>query len=227
MHYLLWLAHQGVGVIRVNREWMTWNLFLAFVPVALGWWLLGRSLRRRPAWWAGAAVFALFLPNAPYVVTDLLHFRVDAYRATSTSVLVLAIFPLYALFVLAGYLAYLVALDRVVREVRSWRPRLWRWQIEAPVHLACSVGIVLGRIARLNSWDTVSSPATTLERSFATVTWQGAPAAVLLVFVAVWLTTTATRLLVWVAVEAVGASWSAVAGPPQTEGAAERRFETS
>ena len=196
MNYLSWLAHSVVGVVRVNRPWMTWNLFLAFVPVLLGWLLLGRGRRRTTGWWAGVVAFGLFLPNAPYVVTDLVHFRADADAATSTSVLVFGTFPLYVAFVLIGYLAYLAALAPLVREVRSAWPSLRRWQVELPVHLACSLGIVLGRIARLNSWDTISSPASTLERTFATVTWEGAPAALLVVFVAVVLTTTFTRAVV-------------------------------
>lgn len=225
MYYLSWLAHQVLAVVRVNRHWMTWNLFLALVPAVLGWCLLGRGWRRGPGWWAGVVVFALFLPNAPYVVTDLIHLRVDAHRTISRAVLVVGLLPLYALFVLSGYLAYLVALDRVVREVRSVRPRLWRWQIEVPVHLACSVGIVLGRIARLNSWDTVAAPGNTLERAFAALTWRGAPTAALLVFLAVWVTTTVVRLVVVVAAEGVRASWSALAGPPPTDPPPDHRFE--
>ena len=55
----------------------------------------------------------------------------------------------------------------------------------AAVFLALALGIVLGRIARLNSWDTVTAPAGTVERVFATLTWRGAPVAFVAVFVAV------------------------------------------
>jgi uncharacterized membrane protein len=79
------------------------------------------------------------------------------------------------------------------------RPDAPRWSIELPVHLVCSLGIVLGRITRLNSWDTVTTPRWTAERIFNTLTWEGAPLALVAIFVAVLVTTTVLRIL-WDAV---------------------------
>ncbi len=213
MSYLSWLAHSAVTLVRLHRGWMTWNLFLAIVPAVLAHQLFDRHRRRSASWWIGVLAFAAFLPNAPYVVTDLIHLRVDVYRATSESLILFAILPLYTVFILVGFLAYLAALGPLVREVRSTWPQVQRWQVEVPVHLIVSVGIVLGRIARLNSWDTISSPGTTLERTFSALSWSGAPAATIAVFVAVWLTTVATRLLVTATVHAVRVAQDALAGP--------------
>ena len=82
-----------------------------------------------------------------------------------------------AVFIGIGYASYLVCLELIVREVRAVRPSMPRWAVELSVHALCSLGIVLGRVTRLNSWDTVTTPRWTAERIFNTLTWRGAPLA--------------------------------------------------
>ena len=50
----------------------------------------------------------------------------------------------------------------------------------------CAVGVVLGRVARLNSWEPVTEPHTTGERVVSTLTWGAAPLAVAVLFVVIW-----------------------------------------
>ena len=197
-----WLAWEVVGVAQINRSWMTWNLILAFIPAFLAIPLLWRPHRRTAGWWIGIAVFALFLPNAPYVLTDLIHLRSDAARAASDAVLVFGVLPIYGAFVLLGMGSYLFCVEGIVREVQGVRPGTTRSLIEVPVHALCALGIVIGRIARLNSWDTITRPVGTAETVFSTLTWGGAPAAFVAVFVAVWfsylvLRTLAVAFLAW------------------------------
>src|SRR5258706_16342160 len=55
-----------------------WNLVLAWVPLLLSLALVHRAARgRQSALGTGSlgAVWLLFFPNAPYMVTDLLHLR--------------------------------------------------------------------------------------------------------------------------------------------------------
>lgn len=207
MGYTRWLLGQIYGLIQINGFWMTWNLLLAFIPAVLAVPLLWRPHERTPGWWAGLAVFALFLPNAPYVLTDLIHLRSDAARAASDGVLVFGVLPIYGAFLLAGMSAYLFCVEGIVREVRSVRPTTPRSAIELPVHALCSLGIVLGRIARLNSWDTITEPVGTIESVFATLTWRGVPAAFLAIFVAVWASFTVLRTLVRAAAH-WGSGWA-------------------
>ncbi|MCU1499645.1 MAG: hypothetical protein JWM47_3598 [Acidimicrobiales bacterium] len=185
MSYPGFLAHELVDLVRDNRSWMTWNLILAVVPAVLAVALFARPRRRGRLWWAGVVAFVLFLPNAPYVVTDLVHLGPDADRVDSRGVLLTGIIPLYAAFVIAGFLAYVLCTELVLRAVREVQPTVPRGAVEVTVHLVSTLGIVLGRIGRLNSWDTVTRPATTLELTFNTLTLERAPVALVTVFVAV------------------------------------------
>src|SRR4051812_24325808 len=57
-----------------SHEYLLWNLALAWVPfvAALGLEAYSRMGRRRSMWACGV-VWLLFLPNAPYLLTDLHH----------------------------------------------------------------------------------------------------------------------------------------------------------
>ena len=65
--------------ININRDLMIWNTFLAVVPLLLSFWLFRRSKpkgnwSRSPFWCVIFAVFVGFLPNAPYILTDIIHY---------------------------------------------------------------------------------------------------------------------------------------------------------
>lgn len=196
MGYAEAVAADIVATVRANRYWMGWNTLLALIPSALAVVLFFRPHRRTAGWWAGVAAFTLFLPNAPYVITDLIHLRWLVARASGHSVVVFGILPLMAAFITVCYLSYLFCLEGIVREVRSVRADTPRILIELPVHAVCAVGVVLGRVARLNSWDTVRNPRWTVEEVFNTLSWGGAPFALVSVFIAIVVTTTLLRVLV-------------------------------
>jgi uncharacterized membrane protein len=141
-----------------NADFMAWNLTLALVPVVIGA-LLFRRRSTSPLWWVGLAAFLAFLPNAPYVLTDVIHLADDVRFTRSDTLLVVGILPQYAAFFVAGLLAYVVAL----RDLTSWLldrgwSRLRVAGVELVVHAACAVGVYLGRVPRFNSWDLVTRP---------------------------------------------------------------------
>jgi uncharacterized membrane protein len=137
---------------------MAWNLTLALVPLVLGAFLFRRR-GTSPLWWLGLAAFLAFLPNAPYVLSDVIHLADDVRYTRSDTLLVVAILPQYAAFFLAGLLSYVVALGFLTRWLldRGW-DRLRVLGVELAVHAACAVGVYLGRVPRFNSWDLVTRP---------------------------------------------------------------------
>jgi len=134
---------------------LIWNLFLAWIPFLLavavydGW----RRRRGRGSLLALGALWLLFFPNAPYIVTDFMHLqhRDDApywYDAVTVSA-----------FAWTGLLLGFGSLFLMQTVVRQWRGVVSGW-IFAGVALALgSVGIYLGRFLRLNSWDAVEHPS--------------------------------------------------------------------
>jgi uncharacterized membrane protein len=140
--------------VRWQGAWMGWNLLLAVIPAAGALVLTRWPGRRRWGWWATLAAVAALLPNAPYVVTDLVHLPAVAASAPSRAAIVVGVLPLFAILVAGGLTSYVLCLRllRLHLRRRGWS-RGTRLAIEAAVHLACAVGIVLGRLPRLNTWD--------------------------------------------------------------------------
>src|SRR5213075_914276 len=127
--------------------WMSWNAILALLPLALSRHLFRGEPERTTAWWAGLVAFILFLPNAPYVLTDIVHLIEDVRRVQSDAVITLVVIPVYAIFFVIGMEAYVLA----VTELSLWLRhqgivRAGRLTIRLGLHLLCAIGIGLGRI---------------------------------------------------------------------------------
>jgi uncharacterized membrane protein len=148
------LLVRGIETGWFGYSFLVWNLFLAWVPFVLA--LVLYDVNRRGGSRVAQAVLAagwlLFLPNAPYIVTDFLHVGVIGGAPIWFDAALVAAFA--ATGVMLG-LASLLLVQSVV--ARAWG-ELWGWLMLVPVLGLCSVGIALGRIARFNSWDAVSQP---------------------------------------------------------------------
>ncbi|WP_280316804.1 DUF1361 domain-containing protein [Nocardia wallacei] len=179
----------GASLVHVARRdffWMAWNSVLAWIPVALALLVFrtGRgagTAARSPFWWAGLALFVLFLPNAPYVVTDLVHLRYDIH-AVGDGPVVTTVLPLYTVFIVSGFLAYYLALAEAGRFLDGSGLGRYRLPVTLGLHLSCPVGVFLGRWARLNSWEPVVQPHTTFDRILLALSWSWAPAAIVVLF---------------------------------------------
>ena len=192
---------QDVGAIAWgNRGWMTWNTLLALVPALLALLLFRPGSRRGPLWGVGLVVFLLFLPNAPYVVTDLIHLRGDVALASSDAAVYAGVLPLYGAFIAIGFGSYAVSLHAM----GAWMRRTGRQRavgtVETALHAVSAVGVLLGRVARLNSWDTVTEPDGAVTRTLDTLTWRGSPIVLLALFFVIWLGHAITRALATAAI---------------------------
>ena len=145
-------------VLRSNSRWMTWNLFLAFVPLALSVWLFRKRRRRSSLWWLGFLVFFAFLPNAPYVLTDVIHLVEDIRQINSVWMITLVVIPVYLVFTLAGFEAYVLSLINLGYYLNRLGRSKWVLGVELITHALCAVGIYLGRFLRFNSWDFITQP---------------------------------------------------------------------
>ncbi len=136
--------------------YLVWNLVLAWIPLALAA-LLVLSYRRRRSGLELAAVgiaWLLFLPNAPYVLTDFIHLGPEHRLFDS---LILASFAFTSLAL--GFASLLLVQFVVTRAAGA----LFGWLTAVGSLSAASVGIYLGRVHRLNSWDAINRPGHLLE----------------------------------------------------------------
>ena len=170
---------RGWYVHDVKFRFLVWNLFLALVP-AFASAALVRAERRNMRVLAivCSAVWLLFLPNAPYLITDLVHLHPRPPVPYWFDIL------LFTAFAGAGILAAFSSFRDVEFVVAGRFGRMASWAVLALAAFASGFGIYLGRVERLNSWDVFTQPAGLLsavtERLFAPWTQPRAMAVTLL-----------------------------------------------
>lgn len=134
---------------------LPWNLVLAFVPLPLALQAERIALRYRllkPGLLLTIVAWALFFPNAPYLITDIKHLHhVPPVPLWFDATLLFG-------FALTGLLAGLVSLYWMHSLAREfWGSRRANAALLAYLPLA-SWGIFLGRELRWNSWDVLVRP---------------------------------------------------------------------
>ncbi|MCF4969420.1 DUF1361 domain-containing protein [Nostoc sp. CMAA1605] len=145
-------------VLSINMRWMTWNLFLAFIPVVLSIWLFRHKKGRSWVWWLGFLVFYAFLPNAPYLLTDIIHLIHDIRTIQSVWMIILVLIPVYFVVIFAGFEAYVISLINLGYYLHRVGKSQWILGMELITHALCAVGVYWGRFLRFNSWDFVTQP---------------------------------------------------------------------
>lgn len=153
----LFLFCVGMLVLRfVHTQQFTyffllWNLFLAVLPL-----LMLRVYQRQTTGlrkYTCLGLCLLFLPNAPYIVTDLFHLSKQRIAPLWLDTLLVLSFSLLGLLLFLRTLEGLVnALAPIL--VKPTRLVWAKWL----VLLSNGYGIYLGRYLRFNSWDLVYKP---------------------------------------------------------------------
>ncbi|MDA0211779.1 MULTISPECIES: DUF1361 domain-containing protein [Desertifilum] len=151
-----WLVHAW-DVFLFRMPLISWNLFLGLIPLALSYWLFKGSPRRTLLWGIVLLVFIAFLPNAPYVLTDVIHLVRDIRYHSSIWLISLVLLPQYFLFILIGVEAYVISIINLGDYLRRIGWRRYILPAELLIHALSAVGIYLGRFKRFNSWDLVTN----------------------------------------------------------------------
>jgi uncharacterized membrane protein len=135
-------------------HFLLWNLVLAWVPALLALRLRSssRESRRLGPLLPLGLLWLLFLPNAPYVVTDVIHLR------SGDRVSMLYDVPMLGVFAGTGLLLGFLSLYLVQSVVRARFGDRRGWLLVAAVIPLTGIGVYLGRVLRWNSWDLLVRP---------------------------------------------------------------------
>ena len=161
------LAVYGIVTARTDTfyAFLLWNLFLAWVPFVFSsaaHALDRRGGRRGASWWAliplGGA-WLLFFPNAPYIMTDLVHQVVrHSWYYTGGEVLDRYWYDMgmLLLFTFTGWMTGFFSLYQIQSVIRRRSSAAVSWAIALAACLLGGYGVILGRVYRLNSWDVLT-----------------------------------------------------------------------
>lgn len=151
----LLLAARIVISHRLRHLYLPWNLFLAWLPVPAAFaarFFANRNLGPRWLPWLFGAVWLAFLPNAPYLLTDLVHLPDPTERHYFADMMLILHFALVG--VALGVVSLHVMHDLVERRCGWWRG----WTFVSTVAGLTGLGIYFGRFLRWNSWELVTHP---------------------------------------------------------------------
>ncbi len=133
-------------------NFLMWNLFLAFVPLGLAW-ITYYIADNRSTLLVVLLSFSwlLFYPNAPYMISDLVHVNENSPIVLYESLLLFS-FAMLALFF--GFYSL-----KIIHLVFKFRMGTLMANVVIWICIILSsTGIYLGRILRLNSWDLFTHP---------------------------------------------------------------------
>lgn len=133
---------------------LIWNLFLAVIPYAISSHLLTLDLQKTAKLkvLSIAAIWLAFIPNAFYIITDLVHL---AKSEGHIFWLDLIIVSSHALIGFAFGLMSLLHFEKIAQQFTSVKNTNFLIPV---ICFLCGIGIYIGRILRYNSWDIISDP---------------------------------------------------------------------
>jgi uncharacterized membrane protein len=145
---LVALAESAVRLGPFVHTWLTYNLFLAWLPLAFAFLAIRTEGRMALI---PAVLWLAFLPNAPYLVTDLIHVG-EAGGSVPFDAAVIGAAAM--LGVVIGGLSLALMQARVAAALGTRAGWLFAYGI---LGLA-GLGVYIGRVLRWNSWDAFVRP---------------------------------------------------------------------
>lgn len=161
--------NDGNFLIALQRVVLSlWGVRAIFVGIAIGliFVLLIIDLRSRSTdnnsrsllWWIVLLPFIAILPNAPYILTDIIHFYAAVRTIDSVWAITLVVVPIYIIFIGVGWFSYVFSLMNISRYLSKANLDRYTSITEVGLHLLCAIGIYIGRFIRFNSWSLVTQP---------------------------------------------------------------------
>lgn len=144
---------------RMTHANLVWNLFLACVPLGfslLAWKFKDSKIKLLVC----SACWLLFLPNAPYLVTDLVHLQSRPPVPFWFDII------LFQSFICLGLLMTFLSLYWMQNLVAHLSNRRLSWLFVFFVIGLTGFGLYLGRVERWNSWDLFIHPVELLTDAF-------------------------------------------------------------
>lgn len=139
---------------------LLWNLFLAVLPLGIShFYLLTRkTLSSRLYLLMMLLIWLLFFPNAPYIITDLMHLG-ELNQQMPDWYDPLMLFATATCGLWAGFVSLQEVEGILEKDFPPWAVALFVFC----VWFLSAIGIYLGRVLRWNSWDFFRQPQAVMQ----------------------------------------------------------------
>ena len=152
-----------MNIFVYNTLWMTFNVFLALIPIVAGVIVLeNKNVILKIIFFF---ILLIFIPNTLYIITDLLHVPKQIYKLDNLQKVILLI--QYLLLGILGLLCFVLSVnifEKIIAKVKFHKSTINFLIII--LNFAIGFGMVLGRILRVNSWDVFINTEKIIRDSF-------------------------------------------------------------
>lgn len=153
------LIYRIIKTQSLTYVFLPWNLFLAYIP-----FYMSLVFKKNNSFnFKSVLVFCiwlLFLPNSPYILTDLFHLKTRAIMPLWYDLI------LICSFALIGFILFYKSLFNILPALKSRVAEKHLTLVVPLLFLLTSYGLYLGRYLRFNSWDIISKPFNLAQESF-------------------------------------------------------------
>lgn len=131
---------------------LNWNLFLAWIPFIISSFLLIFNIKSKISLVVAIAVWILFFPNSPYILTDLFHLKIRTSVPIWYDLVVILSYAWTGLF--CGFISLL----DIEKLLSAYFKKSTISLITISFLFLTSFSVYLGRFLRWNSWDILNNP---------------------------------------------------------------------
>jgi uncharacterized membrane protein len=133
---------------------LTWNLFLGFIPYAVSHWWYTHSwvVQHRIKLLGLLLLWLAFVPNSFYIITDLFH--LEEFNSAPKWFDLLLIFS----FAWNGLLMGVLSIRKTEKVLEMFIGSRFTLFLVFVVMWLNALGIYIGRYMRFNSWDIITQP---------------------------------------------------------------------
>ncbi|MFT4522482.1 MAG: putative membrane protein [Bacteroidia bacterium] len=142
----------------IHLAFMILNLIIACIPLIISSLISKTKNKTVSLFWMG--IWLLFIPNASYLITDLVHIKQikpDLFWLD---------FAMLFSYAMAGILITHRSIIQMSEFIKSRVHVQFVLPFQIVIFPLIAFGIYLGRIVRLNSWDVILHPFRTLKPEF-------------------------------------------------------------
>ena len=135
---------------KLSFFYILWNVILAFIPFIISSYLLlffKEGKLNKLTFIVGIFLWIIFIPNAPYIITDFIHIGIT--RSVPILYDILLVFSSASVGLILGF----HSLFHIEQIIKSKLKKRNANIIISLILVMISFGIYLGRFLRFNSWD--------------------------------------------------------------------------
>jgi len=155
----LLLIYRIVRTDSLYYIFLAWNLFLAFIP----FWISDYISKQKQITFHYLPlifIWILFLPNSPYILTDLFHLKQRQDIPLWYDLI------LISSFALIGFVVFYKSIIDMIRLLKDKIPSYHLKIILPAFFCLIAFGLYLGRYLRFNSWNVVNHPFRLVHKSY-------------------------------------------------------------